>query len=69
MTTRQSVQVRYRALSQPGRIGSLTLPHRVLMGSMHMGLEGQPDKLGQLCDFYRERAEGMAALIITGGPP
>ncbi|MFB5189649.1 FAD-dependent oxidoreductase [Alicyclobacillus fastidiosus] len=67
MTTRQGVQVRYRALSQPGRIGSLTLPHRILMGSMHMGLEGQPDKLGQLCDFYRERAEGMAALIITGG--
>ncbi|GEO26026.1 NADPH-dependent 2,4-dienoyl-CoA reductase [Alicyclobacillus acidoterrestris] len=63
----QGLEVRYRALSQPGRIGKLALPHRVLMGSMHMGLERQPDKLQQLCDFYRERAEGMAALIITGG--
>ncbi|WAH37858.1 FAD-dependent oxidoreductase [Alicyclobacillus dauci] len=61
------LQVKSRALSLSGRIGSLELPHRILMGSMHMGLEGQKDKLEQLCDFYQERARGQAALIITGG--
>ncbi len=57
----------YPALSQPGKIGSLLLPHRVLMGSMHMGLEGKPEDLERLTAFYVERAKGGAALIITGG--
>lgn len=59
--------VRYRALAQSGRIGTMELPHRILMGSMHMGLEGHVDRLEQLKTFYRARAKGGAALIITGG--
>jgi 2,4-dienoyl-CoA reductase (NADPH2) len=51
----------------PIRIGGLTLPHRVVMGSMHVGLEGAPDAGERLAAFYRERALGGAGLIITGG--
>ncbi|MFD1676713.1 FAD-dependent oxidoreductase [Alicyclobacillus fodiniaquatilis] len=65
--TKYEARVQYRALSQPGRIGTLLLPHRMLMGSMHMGLEGDDTQLDRLCEFYRERAAGQAALIITGG--
>ncbi|MBV9194144.1 MAG: FAD-dependent oxidoreductase [Solirubrobacterales bacterium] len=50
-----------------GRIGPLTLPHRIVMGSMHLGLEGLDDGGRALAEFYRERAEGGAALIVTGG--
>jgi 2,4-dienoyl-CoA reductase (NADPH2) len=49
---------------RPGRIGALHLPHRVLMGSMHLGLESDPEALAA---FYVERVEGGAAMIITGG--
>lgn len=48
----------------PARIGSLRLPHRVVMGSMHLNLEHDPPALAA---FYRERAEGGAGLIVTGG--
>ncbi len=50
-----------------GAIGPLRLPHRVVMGSMHLGLEGLDDGGAALEAFYRERAEGGAALIVTGG--
>ncbi|WP_052012322.1 FAD-dependent oxidoreductase [Alicyclobacillus hesperidum] len=67
MVAPQNVLRQFQALRQPGQIGSLTLPHRILMGSMHMGLERNPEYIERLCTFYRDRAEGMAALIITGG--
>lgn len=51
---------------RPGRIGSLYLPNRIIMGSMHMGIETQPDG-DALAAFYAERARGGAALIVTGG--
>src|SRR3954471_23634133 len=50
-----------------GAIGPLRLPHRVVMGSMHLGLEALDDGGRALAAFYRERAEGGAALIVTGG--
>jgi 2,4-dienoyl-CoA reductase (NADPH2) len=50
-----------------GEIGPLRLPHRVIMGSMHLGLEGIDEDGSALAAFYRERAEGGAALIVTGG--
>ena len=52
---------------RPGSIGPLALPHRVLMGSMHVGLEGLDDDGAALAAFYRERAAGGAGLIVTGG--
>lgn len=51
----------------PGRLGPLLLPHRMIMGSMHLGIEGDPERLERLTAFYAERVAGGAALIITGG--
>jgi 2,4-dienoyl-CoA reductase (NADPH2) len=51
----------------PIEIGGLSLPHRVVMGSMHLGLEGRDDAGERLAAFYRERALGGAGLIVTGG--
>jgi 2,4-dienoyl-CoA reductase (NADPH2) len=51
----------------PVSIGGLRLPHRIVMGSMHLGLEGAEDAGARLAAFYRERAEGGAGLIVTGG--
>jgi 2,4-dienoyl-CoA reductase (NADPH2) len=51
----------------PIQIGGLELPHRIVMGSMHVGLEGAPDAGERLAAFYRERALGGAGLIVTGG--
>jgi 2,4-dienoyl-CoA reductase (NADPH2) len=52
---------------QPGRIGPLELPHRLVMGSMHMGLESIDPDGSMLAAFYAERAAGGAGLIVTGG--
>ena len=49
---------------RPGSIGSLHLPNRVVMGSMHLGIESDAGALGA---FYAERARGGAGLIVTGG--
>ncbi|MFZ7088482.1 FAD-dependent oxidoreductase [Curtobacterium sp. RRHDQ10] len=53
--------------ASPWTLGPLTLPHRVVMGSMHTGLEVQDDGGAALAAFYAERAAGGAALLITGG--
>jgi 2,4-dienoyl-CoA reductase (NADPH2) len=50
-----------------GAIGPLALPHRIVMGSMHLGLEGLADDGEALGAFYGERALGGAGLIVTGG--
>ena len=50
-----------------GAIGPLSLPNRIVMGSMHLGLEGLADYGAALAAFYRERALGGAGLIVTGG--
>ncbi|HUJ34161.1 MAG TPA: FAD-dependent oxidoreductase [Solirubrobacteraceae bacterium] len=50
-----------------GAIGPLSLPHRIVMGSMHLGLEGLGDGGAALAAFYAERARGGAGLIVTGG--
>ncbi len=54
-------------VSSPWTLGPLTLSNRVVMGSMHTGLEVQDDGGAGMAAFYRERAEGGAALIVTGG--
>jgi 2,4-dienoyl-CoA reductase (NADPH2) len=51
----------------PIAIGALRLPHRIVMGSMHLGVEGADDAGERLAAFYRERALGGAGLIVTGG--
>jgi 2,4-dienoyl-CoA reductase (NADPH2) len=53
--------------SSPWTLGPLELPHRIIMGSMHTGLEVHDDGGAGMAAFYRERAAGGAALIVTGG--
>ena len=57
----------YPNLFRPLDLGFITLPNRILMGSMHTGLETRPDGMERLAAFYAERAKGGAALIVTGG--
>ena len=57
----------YPTLFSPILIGTLKLPNRVLMGSMHLGYEGKTDSAERMAEFYAARAKGKAALIITGG--
>ena len=57
---------RFPRLLSPLDLGFMTLPNRVIMGSMHTGLEESGD-WGRVAAFYRERARGGAALIVTGG--
>ena len=52
---------------QPIQLGPLHLPNRILMGSMHTGLEEAKDGFNALAQFYGERAKGGAGLIVTGG--
>jgi 2,4-dienoyl-CoA reductase (NADPH2) len=54
-------------LFEPLHLGFTTLKNRVLMGSMHTGLEEEKDGFYKLAKFYAERARGQAALIVTGG--
>jgi len=56
----------YPHLLSPLDLGHTTLKNRVLMGSMHTGLEDGRD-LRKLAAYFRERAEGGVGLIVTGG--
>ena len=56
----------YPNMLAPLDLGFTTLKNRVLMGSMHTGLEETGDWL-RVARFYSERAKGGAALIVTGG--
>ena len=54
-------------LLSPLTIRSVTLPNRMIMGSMHLGCESGPDAFPRLARFYAERAKGGIGLIVTGG--
>ena len=56
----------YPHLLAPLSLGHLTLKNRVLMGSMHTGLEETGD-WNRVAEFYAERACGGVALMVTGG--
>ncbi|RHW26575.1 NADPH-dependent 2,4-dienoyl-CoA reductase [Nocardioides immobilis] len=49
------------------KLGSLTLRNRLVMGSMHTGLEDSPFNTSKLASYFAERARGGTGLIITGG--
>ena len=57
----------YPHLLAPLDLGFTTLRNRVIMGSMHTGLEDRFFNYGKLAAFYRERAKGGVGLIVTGG--
>lgn len=54
-------------LLRPLDLGFTTLRNRVLMGSMHVGLEEAPNGFERMAAFYAERARGEVGLIVTGG--
>jgi 2,4-dienoyl-CoA reductase (NADPH2) len=57
----------YPRLLAPLDLGFTTLNNRVLMGSMHTGLEDGRKHFAAMAAFYAERAAGGAGLIVTGG--
>jgi 2,4-dienoyl-CoA reductase (NADPH2) len=57
----------YPHLLAPLNLGHLTLPNRVIMGSMHTGLEDHARDFPKLAAYFAERARGGAALMVTGG--
>jgi 2,4-dienoyl-CoA reductase (NADPH2) len=57
----------YPHLLEPLDLGFTTLPNRVLMGSMHVGLEEAENGFERMAAFYAERARGGVGLIVTGG--
>ncbi len=57
----------YPNLFRPLDLGFAVLENRVLMGSMHTGLEDARGGFGKLSAFYQERARGGVGLIVTGG--
>ena len=60
-------QSAYPHLLRPLDLGHVQLRNRVIMGSMHTGLEDAHDGYRKLAAFYEERARGGVGLIITGG--
>ncbi|MFE0679460.1 FAD-dependent oxidoreductase [Streptomyces sp. NPDC058961] len=57
----------YPHLLSPLDLGFTTLPNRVLMGSMHVGLEEAENGFERMAAFYAERARGGVGLMVTGG--
>jgi 2,4-dienoyl-CoA reductase (NADPH2) len=61
--------VRYPRLFSPLDLGFTRLKNRVLMGSMHTGLEEAPNGFERQAAYFAERARGGVGMIITGGIP
>lgn len=57
----------YPHLMSPLDLGFTTLPNRVLMGSMHIGLEEAENGFERMAAFYAARARGGVGLMVTGG--
>lgn len=58
---------KYKHIFEPLDLGFTTLKNRVLMGSMHTGLEEQKNGLEKIAAYYAERAKGGVGLIVSGG--
>ena len=58
---------KYPHLLAPLDLGFTKLKNRVLMGSMHTGLEEAPDGFERMAAYFGERARGGVGLIVTGG--
>lgn len=59
--------IAYPNLLSPLDLGFTTLRNRVVMGSMHTGLEDRAGHVDRLAEYFAERARGGVGLIITGG--
>ncbi|WP_133479400.1 NADPH-dependent 2,4-dienoyl-CoA reductase [Cognatilysobacter segetis] len=65
--TAEPAHPRYPHLFAPLDLGFCTLRNRVLMGSMHTGLEDHARDFPKLAAYFAERAEGGVGLMVTGG--
>jgi 2,4-dienoyl-CoA reductase (NADPH2) len=63
----QAISSTYPNMLAPLDLGFTTLKNRVLMGSMHVGLEEEKGGFAKLAAFYAARAKGGVGLIVTGG--
>ncbi len=61
------MHAKYPKLLEPLDLGFTTLKNRVLMGSMHTGLEEEKDGFNKMAVYFGERAKGGVGLIVTGG--
>ena len=59
--------ITYPHLLKPLDLGFTSLKNRVMMGSMHTGLEDRFYNYPKLAEYFRERAKGGVGLIVTGG--
>ena len=66
-TLKDCILTPYPHLLAPLDLGFTTLKNRVLMGSMHVGLEEVKGGFERMAAFYAERARGGVGLIVTGG--
>jgi 2,4-dienoyl-CoA reductase-like NADH-dependent reductase (Old Yellow Enzyme family) len=63
----EEIEHRTRALFQPGRIGSLQLPNRIVMAPMTRAKSPEGVPSAAVAAYYRRRAEGGVALIVSEG--
>ncbi|MDG1196321.1 MAG: NADPH-dependent 2,4-dienoyl-CoA reductase [Polaribacter sp.] len=59
--------MKYKHIFEPLDLGFTTLKNRILMGSMHTGLEEEKNAIDKISTYYAERAKGGVGLIVTGG--
>jgi 2,4-dienoyl-CoA reductase (NADPH2) len=59
--------VKYSRLFAPLDLGFTRLPNRIVMGSMHTGLEDRARDYPKLAAYFAERAKGGAGLLVSGG--
>ncbi|WP_318248272.1 MULTISPECIES: NADPH-dependent 2,4-dienoyl-CoA reductase [Novosphingobium] len=61
------MSIKYPHVFSPLKVGHTTVKNRILMGSMHTGLEDVPNAAERLSAYFVERAKGGVGMIITGG--
>ena len=59
--------MKYKHIFEPLNLGFTTLKNRIIMGSMHTGLEEEKNGIDKIATYYAERAKGGVGLIVTGG--
>lgn len=60
-------RMKYKHIFEPLDLGFTVLKNRILMGSMHTGLEEEKNGIDKIATYYAERAKGGVGLIVTGG--
>ena len=58
---------KYTHIFEPLDLGFTILKNRIIMGSMHTGLEEKKNGLERIATYYAERARGGVGLIVSGG--